>query len=238
MALLSQPITSGNCHADVNRDGSINYLDFAAIRAQYHKSAFTDRLYTGHFWHVPSGLYLALYRAYDPELGRWISEDPIEEDGGINLYRYVGNNAIGRIDPSGLICIVPFWGDDPIGNAFKDIDDWLQENLRDPLGDWIDSWYYNPPIGPGALGGIRGSIYRVPGAWTPSGKPYIGRHNKPNPAKTRKSNDGRDRKKAEVIDEYDACDTNQGRTKEQKAIEDNGGVDNLDNKRNEIRKPK
>ncbi|MEQ1910047.1 MAG: RHS repeat-associated core domain-containing protein [Vicinamibacterales bacterium] len=32
--------------------------------------------YTGHYAHTPSGLALALYRAYDPNLGRWLSEDP------------------------------------------------------------------------------------------------------------------------------------------------------------------
>ncbi|WP_159458820.1 RHS repeat-associated core domain-containing protein [Pseudomonas citronellolis] len=33
-------------------------------------------------WHQASGLYLALYRAYDPESGRWLSRDPIGERGG------------------------------------------------------------------------------------------------------------------------------------------------------------
>jgi len=81
-----------------------------------------------------------------------------------------------------------------------------------------------------------GSIYKVPGSATKSGKPYIGRHNKPNPAKTRKSNDGRDRTKAKVIDKYDPNNVQEGREKEQKAIDDHGGVNNLDNKRNEIKK--
>jgi hypothetical protein len=65
----------------------------------------------------------------------------------------------------------------------------------------------------------------------------VGRHNKPDPAKTRKSNDGRDRKKAKVIDTYDPTNVNEGRQKEQKAIDDRGGIDNLDNKRNEVKKP-
>jgi RHS repeat-associated protein len=81
-----------------------------------------------------------------------------------------------------------------------------------------------------------GTIYKVPGSSTSSGKPYIGRHNKPNPAKTRKSNDGRDRSKADVIDKYDPNNVPEGRAKEQKAIDENGGVNNLDNKRNEIKK--
>jgi RHS repeat-associated protein len=81
-----------------------------------------------------------------------------------------------------------------------------------------------------------GTIYKVPGTATKSGKPYIGRHKHPDPAKTRKSKDGRDRTKAKVIDNYDPDNVQEGRTKEQKAIDDNGGVDNLDNKRNEIKK--
>jgi hypothetical protein len=41
-------------------------------------------------------------RPYDPDLGRWITRDPIGERGGINLYGYVGNNPINKIDPLGL----------------------------------------------------------------------------------------------------------------------------------------
>ena len=47
-------------------------------------------------------LVLAPYRAYDPELGRWISRDPIEEAGGLNLYGYVGNNVVNAVDRLGL----------------------------------------------------------------------------------------------------------------------------------------
>ena len=83
-----------------------------------------------------------------------------------------------------------------------------------------------------------GTIYKVPGTATPSGKPYIGRHNKPEPQKTRASTDGRDRTQAEVINTYDTSKPMEGRVKEQAAIDAEGGVPNLDNKRNEIRKKK
>ena len=62
----------------------------------------SDFRYTGHYYHARSGLHLAPYRAYDAELGRWISRDPIAEDGGINLYGYVGNCPLSAIDPLGL----------------------------------------------------------------------------------------------------------------------------------------
>jgi RHS repeat-associated protein len=93
----------------------------------------------------------------------------------------------------------------------------------------------NPPAQAATQMAKTGTIYKVPGSATKSGKPYIGRHNKPNPAKTRKSNDGRDRTKAKVIGKYDPNNVNEGRQKEQKAIDANGGVSNLDNKRNEIK---
>ncbi len=68
--------------------------------------------FTGHFWHAQSGLNLTLYRAYDPNLGRWISRDPIKESGGINLYGYVDNDPINYVDPYGLflILVVPAAG--------------------------------------------------------------------------------------------------------------------------------
>ena len=57
----------------------------------------------GRYYHHPgSGLELALYRAYDPELGRWLSRDPIGEKSGTNLYQYVLNTPAARIDLFGL----------------------------------------------------------------------------------------------------------------------------------------
>jgi hypothetical protein len=44
----------------------------------------------------------ARFRAYDPVMGRWLSRDPIGEEGGLNLYGYVGNNPINYMDPLGL----------------------------------------------------------------------------------------------------------------------------------------
>ena len=43
------------------------------------------------------------YRWYDPLTGRWHSKDPLEEDGGVNLYGFVGNDGVGVIDVLGLV---------------------------------------------------------------------------------------------------------------------------------------
>ena len=58
--------------------------------------------FTGHFYHAESKLHLAMYRAYDAKLGRWISRDPAGFVDGPNLYAYVGNNSISFWDPLGL----------------------------------------------------------------------------------------------------------------------------------------
>jgi RHS repeat-associated protein len=51
----------------------------------------------------PNGFYYMRARYYDPEVGRFISEDPIGFEGGdVNLMAYVGNNPILLIDPLGL----------------------------------------------------------------------------------------------------------------------------------------
>ncbi|MDD5452109.1 MAG: RHS repeat-associated core domain-containing protein [Desulfovibrionales bacterium] len=51
----------------------------------------------------PNGFYYMRARYYDPNVGRFISEDPIGFEGGdVNLYAYVGNNPIMLIDPLGL----------------------------------------------------------------------------------------------------------------------------------------
>ncbi len=49
-----------------------------------------------------SGLLYYGYRYYAPEIGRWLSRDPIEEEGGINLYGMVDNDPVNHWDVLGL----------------------------------------------------------------------------------------------------------------------------------------
>jgi len=47
-------------------------------------------------------LYYVRARWYDPEMGRFVSEDPIGLKGGINTYAYLNNDPMNGRDPSGL----------------------------------------------------------------------------------------------------------------------------------------
>ena len=51
-----------------------------------------------------SGLYMYLYRHYDPAHGRWLSRDPIEEEfGQQDLYKIIGNSPLSDYDIFGMI---------------------------------------------------------------------------------------------------------------------------------------
>ena len=50
-----------------------------------------------------TGLYYYIHRYYETGSGRWLSRDPIEEEGGMNLYGFVKNSPILRFDYLGLL---------------------------------------------------------------------------------------------------------------------------------------
>lgn len=85
-------------------DGFGNVLE----RMQYEAfgesagSALTRYGYTGRERDAATGLMYYRARWYDSQQGRFLSEDPIGENGSLNLYAYVGNNPIRNIDPLGL----------------------------------------------------------------------------------------------------------------------------------------
>jgi RHS repeat-associated protein len=71
-------------------------------RTKTSGSMDADFGFTGYYMHQPSGLQMALYRAYDADSGTFINRDPIGEAGGLNLFDYVGNDPIDWIDSCGL----------------------------------------------------------------------------------------------------------------------------------------
>ena len=49
-----------------------------------------------------TGFYYYGYRFYDAITGRWMSRDPIQEEGGLNIYCFVKNDGVSRWDVFGL----------------------------------------------------------------------------------------------------------------------------------------
>jgi RHS repeat-associated protein len=106
------PIYDGNGNVTEYIDSSatilvhFDYDPFGNITNPITNNSVTDNL-NYRFSTKPldsaTGLYYYGYRYYDPVTGRWPSKDPIEERGGVNLYGFVGNDGIGRLDFLGLV---------------------------------------------------------------------------------------------------------------------------------------
>jgi RHS repeat-associated protein len=59
--------------------------------------------FQGQYLDRETGLHYNTFRFYDPDVGRFINQDPIGLNGGLNLYAYAPN-PVDWIDPWGLSC--------------------------------------------------------------------------------------------------------------------------------------
>ena len=57
--------------------------------------------FTGREFDPESGLYYNRHRSWDPHTGRFLQEDPLGLEEGVNLYPYVFNNPVNSTDPLG-----------------------------------------------------------------------------------------------------------------------------------------
>lgn len=77
------------------------YAPFGALEDSLESIANPMR-FAGREYDADTRLYYNRARYYDQELGRFISEDPIGLEGGLNQYAYAENDPINKSDPSGL----------------------------------------------------------------------------------------------------------------------------------------
>jgi RHS repeat-associated protein len=92
----------GSSRALTDASGSLtstlNYDSFGNVTAGSPATRYT---YTGRELDLDTGLMYYRARWYDLEQGRFISEDPIGFQGGVNFYVYVENDSINFADPQG-----------------------------------------------------------------------------------------------------------------------------------------
>lgn len=115
---LATGTNAGSYYYTRDHLGSIRELTDSSgnVRARYAYDPFGRRTkisgdldadfgFAGMFWAAQASLWVTHFRAYDPNLGRWLSRDPIkngEMSQGPNLYAYVRNEPVGNRDPMGL----------------------------------------------------------------------------------------------------------------------------------------
>jgi RHS repeat-associated protein len=241
---------AGSPIAATNESGAVlwreSYRPYGERLTNAPASEANDIWFTSRRQDVDTGLVYMGARYYDPVIGRFISKDPVGFDEAnihsFNRYAYANNNPNRYVDPDGrsatltlcfggpVACVVgvgltvatAYYGAEAIKGTARALNSYNEQAGGDSASG-------ESPTGESS----EGCIYCVKGDKTNSGKDYVGSTDNLDQRQRDKS-DGRDRGGAEVVDTYAKGDRDARRAKEQQAINDRGGVDKLDNRRNEI----
>ncbi|UDQ98355.1 RHS repeat-associated core domain-containing protein [Lentisphaerota bacterium WC36G] len=90
-----------------------------------------------------TGLIYYNYRYYNPSTGKWLSRDPIQENGGINLYALVNNDVANYWDLLGKKCVPKL-----VTGSFTAIG----KNYAKEKGWWFDEFSYSGWVNPSDSG--------------------------------------------------------------------------------------
>jgi RHS repeat-associated protein len=99
---------NGNVAAVVKAsDGSVGatyeYGPFGELLRETEPMAKANRFrWSTQYQEDETDLVCYLHRYFRPSTGRWLSRDPIQEEGGLNVYSFVSDDPVNRIDKFGL----------------------------------------------------------------------------------------------------------------------------------------
>jgi RHS repeat-associated protein len=120
---------------DGTRTAAYEYDPFGqSIRKTGVTSDLNPFRYSSRFTDSETDLLYYGFRLYNPNTGRWLNRDPIEEWGGLNLYGFVDNSPLDYVDLFGLT-IGDFWDPETLrcrGEGFlRGLEDQVLGGLQD-----------------------------------------------------------------------------------------------------------
>jgi RHS repeat-associated protein len=93
---------TGLMDTNANMVARYEYDGFGKRLAQSGSMASANEMGFSSMPTSPNGIIGFPFRFYEPNFGRWLNRDPIQELGGINLYQAIRNNPLQWVDPLGL----------------------------------------------------------------------------------------------------------------------------------------
>ena len=122
LLLVTDHATGKDHYVDIDGQGNVRRLvdsSDGSLSAEYEYGPFGEPLratgtmagknrfrFSTKFDDTETRLLYYGMRYYNPVTGRWISRDPIGEDGGLNLYGFVGNDPVNDADYIGMEAIL------------------------------------------------------------------------------------------------------------------------------------
>lgn len=94
--ILRYTDTAGNVVAAYTYDAFGRTISQSSPLADVFRHRFSTK-----YFDLETGLYYYGYRFYSIALMRWLSRDPLHEEGGLNLYCFCINSSCSKIDPFG-----------------------------------------------------------------------------------------------------------------------------------------
>lgn len=124
------------------------YKAFGEVLLDPSNSVTNNLRFAGQYFDAETNLHYNYRRYYDPAIGRYLSEDPLGLDGGLNRYAYVDADPVHNIDPTGECLLAGA----AAGAAIGAITSIIYQSTANGCIDWGD-------VGKMALiGGVSGAV--------------------------------------------------------------------------------
>ncbi len=138
---------------------SATYSSFGKATVEGSATVTNNLMFPGQYYDEETGLHYNWFRYYDPQGGRYLKTDPIGLAGGMHLYKYVLDNPVNMIDPTGLFVLG--WhagGSGGVGGVFEG----STAILVNQSGDIAEAVDFSGTVGPQVTADLSTGLFIAP----------------------------------------------------------------------------